>query len=231
MNPNRFCENVAAGCRDFLPAPGNETAMSASDRPGDDEGFVLESIRRVLAGDVEAFAGVVNAHRHLIAADLARRLPAQDVPEVAQDVFLRAFRSLPNYRGEAPFRIWILRIARHAALDFWRKKYRRRDLLHADLDEAGLRNVEAVQQERLAEQATDRDVQAAAREWLAAALVRLSPDDRAVITLVELEERSMEDAARRLGCGLSAVKVRAFRARRRLKKILEDVRPGKDGNR
>ena len=49
--------------------------------------------------------------------------------------------------------------------------------------------------------------------------------------MVELEERSMEDAARRLGCGLSAVKVRAFRARRRLKKALEDVRPGKDANR
>ena len=57
---------------------------------------------------------------------------------------------------------------------------------------------------------------------------RLNPDDRAVITLVELEERSMEDAARRLGCGLSAVKVRAFRARRRLKAILEDLRPGKE---
>ncbi len=230
MNRNWFCDNVAAGCRDFLPVPGTKS-MSATDRPGGDEGFVLESIRRVLAGDVEAFAGVVNAHRHLIAADLARRLPAQDVPEVAQDVFLRAFRSLPNYRGEAPFRIWMLRIARHAALDFWRKKYRRRDLLHADLDEAGLRNVEAVQQERLAEQATDRDAREVAREWLAAALVRLSPDDRAVITLVELEERSMEDAARRLGCGLSAVKVRAFRARRRLKKVLEELRPGKDGNR
>ena len=230
MNQASFCDIVAAGCRDFLPAPGPKT-MSADDRPGDDERFVLESVRRVLDGDVEAFAGIVNAHRHLIAADLARRLPAQDVPEVAQDVFLRAFRSLPNFRGEAPFRIWMLRIARHAALDFWRKKYRRRDLLHADLDEAGLRGVEAAQQERLAEQATDRDAREAAREWLEAALVRLSPDDRSVIALVELEERSMEDAARRLGCGLSAVKVRAFRARRRLKKALEDVRPGKETNR
>ena len=230
MNQAPFCDNVAAGCRDVLPVPGTKT-MSEIGTSSDDERFVLESIRRVLDGDVEAFAGVVNAHRRLIAADLARRLPPQDVPEVAQDVFLRAFRSLPNYRGEAPFRIWILRIARHAALDFWRKKYRRRDLLHADLDESGLRNVEAVQQERLAEEATDRDAREAAREWLAAALVRLSPDDRAVITLVELEERTMEDAARRLGCGLSAVKVRAFRARQRLKKALEESRPEKDGNR
>ena len=120
------------------------------------------------------------------------------------------------------------RIARHAAMDFWRKKYRRRDQLFSDLDDPALVRVEATQQERLAEQQADREAQDSAREWLAAALLRLSPDDRAVITLVELEDRSMEDAARRLGCGLSAVKVRAFRARRRLKAILEDLRPGKD---
>ena len=203
--------------------------MSASDSRDDSDAFVLAAIRRVLDGDVEAFAAVVNACQGLIAADLARRLPAQDVPEVAQDVFLRAFRSLPSYRREAPFRIWILRIARHAAMDFWRRKYRRRDQAFSELDEAGLRRVETSQQEILAERRKDQDARAAAREWLDAALVRLSPDDRAVITLVELEECSMEDAARRLGCGLSAVKVRAFRARRRLKRILEEIRPGKDG--
>ena len=202
--------------------------MSENEIRSDDEAFVMEAIRRVLNGDVEAFAVVVNAHQRLIAADLARRLPAQDVQEVAQDAFIRAFRSLPSYRREAPFRIWILRIARHAAMDFWRKKYRRRDQLFSDLDDPALARVEATQQERLAEQKADREAQDSAREWLAAALLRLSPDDRAVITLVELEERSMEDAARRLGCGLSAVKVRAFRARRRLKAILEDLRPGKD---
>lgn len=203
--------------------------MSASDSRDDSDAFVLAAIRRVLDGDVEAFAAVVNACQGLIAADLARRLPAQDVPEVAQDVFLRAFRSLPSYRREAPFRIWILRIARHAAMDFWRRKYRRRDQAFSELDEAGLRRVETSQQEILAERRKDQDARAAAREWLDAALVRLSPDDRAVITLVELEECSMEDAACRLGCGLSAVKVRAFRARRRLKRILEEIRPGKDG--
>ena len=202
--------------------------MSENDIRSDDEAFVMEAVRRVLDGDVEAFAVVVNAHQRLIAADLARRLPAQDVQEVAQDAFIRAFRSLPSYRREAPFRIWILRIARHAAMDFWRKKYRRRDQLFSDLDDPALVRVEATQQERLAEQQADREAQDSAREWLAAALLRLSPDDRAVITLVELEERSMEDAARRLGCGLSAVKVRAFRARRRLKAILEDLRPEKD---
>ena len=205
--------------------------MSDTDIRNDDETFVLEAVRRVLAGDIEAFAAIVKANERGVASDLSRRLPPQDVQEVAQDTFVRAFRSLPSYRGDAPFRIWLLRIARHAAMDFWRKRYRRRDRSFSDLDDSALLHVEDLRQEDLAEQQADRDAQAAAREWLEAALRRLSPDDRAVVTLVELEERSMEDAARRLGCGLSAVKVRAFRARRRLKKALEDVRPGKDENR
>lgn len=203
--------------------------MSENDMRGDEDAFAREAVRRVLDGDIEAFAAIVNAHQRLIAADLSRRLPPQDVQEVAQDTFIRAFRALPSYRGEAPLRIWILRIARHAAMDFWRKRYRRRDRTFSDLDDAALLHVEAVRQEELAGRQTDRDAQESAREWLEAALQRLSPDDRAVITLVELEERSMEDAARRLGCGLSAVKVRAFRARRRLKTILEDIRLRKEG--
>lgn len=201
--------------------------MSEPDSPRD-ESFVLEAVRRVVDGDVEAFAVIVNAHRNLIAADLSRRLPAQDVQEVAQDTFIRAFRSLPSFRREAPFRIWILRIARHAAMDFWRKQYRRRDRVFSDLDDSAMRHVETTQQAQLAEQAADEEALAVARERLAAALLRLSPDDRAVITLVELEERSMEEAAHRLGCGLSAVKVRAFRARRRLRAIFEELKPEKE---
>lgn len=192
-----------------------------------DESFVLEAVQRVLDGETEAFAAIVNAHQKLIAADLSRRLPAQDVQEVAQDTFVRAFRSLPSFRREAPFRIWILRIARHAAMDFWRKQYRRRDRVFSDLDESAMMDVEESHQTQVAEQAADEEARESARERLEAALLRLSPDDRAVITLVELEERSMEDAALRLGCGLSAVKVRAFRARRRLRAILEDRKPGK----
>lgn len=203
--------------------------MSATDNLRDDDGFVREAVRRVLAGDVEAFAAIVNTHQRLIAADLARRLPAQDVQEVAQDAFLRAYRALPSYRGDAPFRVWLLRIARHAAMDFWRRKYRRRERLFSELDDPTRVRMEHTRQARLAEAQADADAAEAAREQLDAALRRLSPDDRAVITLVELEERSMEDAAHRLGCGLSAAKVRAFRARRRLRKILEDLKPGKDG--
>lgn len=202
--------------------------MSENDIRCDEDAFVLSAVRRVLDGDIEAFAGIVNAYQRLVAADLSRRLPPQDVQEVAQDTFVRAFRALPSYRGESPLRVWILHIARHAAMDFWRKHYRRRDKPFTDLDDSALSDVESTQQELLAERQKDQDARETAREWLESALCRLSPDDRAVITLVELEEYSMEDAARRLGCGLSAVKVRAFRARHRLKTILKNLRPEKE---
>ncbi len=204
--------------------------MNEPDIP-DGETWVLDAVHRVREGDIEAFSAIVNAYHRLVAADLARRLPPQDVQEVAQDAFVRAFRSLPGYRGEAPLRIWLLRICRHAAMDFWRKRYRRRDRPFCDLDETGLLHVESAHQARTAEEQADRHAREDARDWVEAALVRLSPDDRAVIVLVELEERSMEEAARQLGCSLSAVKVRAFRARRRMKSILEDIRARKEGTR
>lgn len=189
---------------------------------------VREAIRRVLEGDIEAFGVMVQTFQKLVAADLARRLPASDVQEVAQDVFVRAYRALPGYRGDAPVRIWLLRIARYAAMDFWRKTYRRRDRVQEGLDESTSRRMEATHQAQVADQQRDEETRAAAQKWVAAALLRLSPDDRAVLTLVELEKHSMKEVAQMLGCGLSAVKVRAFRARKRLKTILLELQSQKE---
>ena len=99
MHAALFYENVAAGgwrpSDRLLESDMGATASHA------EEPFVREAVRHVLAGDLEAFAVLVNTHQRLIAADLARRLPPQDVQEVAQDAFLRAFRSLRSYRGDA----------------------------------------------------------------------------------------------------------------------------------
>lgn len=229
MRNERFYEILTAGewIGSRLP---HDAPMSETQDLTENESVVREAVGRVLDGDVEAFGVIVAAYQRLIAADLAGRLPSQDVQEVAQDTFVRAYRALPGYRGEAPVRVWLLRIARHAAMDYWRRHYRRRERLFTDLDEPEQVRMESSRQQRLAEQQSDRDAQEAARERLEAALTRLSPDDRAVITLVELEDRPMAEAAKRLGCGLSAVKVRAFRARRRLRVILEQLQPEQKEN-
>jgi len=227
LNAALFYENVAEEFRvrsGILP----NLQMSKSKRTTRDDPFVLEAVRRVIDGDTEAFSVILTAHQRLIATDLSRRLPAQDVAEVAQDVFLKAFRALPSYRGKAPFRTWLLRIARYSAMDFWRKRYRSREQVFADLDDSEKFHAEVLHQEQIAAERERQEARSAACEWLEAALRQISPNDRAVITLVELEGYSMEEAARELGCGLSAVKVRAFRARQRLKIILEEIRFNKD---
>ena len=204
--------------------------MKPTEERDEEEAFAREALRRVLDGDVESFAAIVETYRRAVAADLARRLAPQDVQEVAQDTFVRAYRSLASFRGEAPLRIWLLRIARRAAMDFWRKRYRRKEKSFSDLEDGAMEHIERNREEDLAQRRKDVDAQDAAREWLEAALNRLSPDDRAIIVLVELENRTMEEAARHFGCGLSAVKVRAFRARRRLKGHLEALRTAKEDN-
>lgn len=189
----------------------------------DAEALALAAIERVRGGDDEAFGVVIQAYGDAVAAAVGRRVPAQDVQEVAQETFVRTYRSLKHFRGEMPLRAWVLSIARAACADHWRGKYRRRDVVMADFDEAGQIGVEAAWQERKAEEDSDAARRRETRRLLEAGLARLSPDDRAVITMTELEERSMEEAARELGCGLSAAKVRAFRARKRLRKALDEV--------
>lgn len=208
--------------------------MSGNDIHEAAERLALEAVGRVLDGDTEAFAVILRAYERLVAADLARRLPAGDVQEVAQDAFVRLYRSLPSYRRKVPLRSWVLAIARHAAMDFWRRKYRRQETPLGDLGgagreeegdgDAGAAAADAAAYRAQQEQAREDEAKARRREWLEAALAHLSPDDRAVISLVEFEERPMEEAARELGCGIAAVKVRAFRARRRLKVWLEKTR-------
>lgn len=201
------------------------------------EALALQALGRVLDGDTEAFAVILRAYERLVAADLARRLPAGDVQEVAQDTFVRLYRSLPSYERRVPLRNWVLAIARHAALDFWRRQYRRADEVpagdlaggggsgaDADGTDPGAAAADAAAMRAHEESAREDEARARRREWLEAAMSHLSPDDRAVITLVELEERPMQEAAQLLGCGLSAVKVRAFRARHRLKHWLEKTR-------
>lgn len=195
-----------------------------SDPATEQEGIVLNAVARVQAGDIEAFSVIVNTYKQLVSAELTRRLAVSDVPEVAQDVFVRAFRALPAYRSRAPFRFWLLQIARYAANDFWRKHYRKKEHLFSELDETTTQAVNQEIQHNAREQERDAGHSADKKAWLHAALDRLTPSDRAVITLIDLEDYSLAEAADELGCSVAAVKVRSFRARGRLKNALLAIR-------
>ena len=164
-------------------------------------------IESTLAGDDEAFATLVARHKRKvfgIAARFARN--DAELQDICQEIFVKAYQKLKSFRGEAPFEHWVSRIAVHSCYDFLRATRHDRENVPLDGIELG------AQPSGNAEHA---------RELLQWAMSRLSDDQRLVITLLELEERSVRETAELTGWSESNVKVRAFRARQALKKILE----------
>jgi len=177
--------------------------MSAhTDEPSDER-----LIQSTLAGDDEAFAALVRRHRQKvfgIAWRFARN--GHELDDVCQEIFVKAYRNLPEFRGEAPFEHWLSRIAVRTCYDLLRKTRRERGNVPLDGVEIAVE---------------DNVSPARAAEVLRWAMDKLSADERMVITLLELEEHSVREVAGLTGWSEANVKVRAFRARRSLKKILE----------
>ncbi len=177
------------------PEPSNERLIQAS-----------------LAGDDEAFAELARWHKRKIfgiASRFARN--NHELDDICQEICVKAYQNLSKFRGEAPFEHWISRIAVRACYDFLRKTRRDRENISLDSFEGSV-NLFAAKDDVASEEA---------RDILNFALARLSAEERLVITLLELEEKSVREVAGLTGWSESNVKVRAFRARAALKKILE----------
>jgi RNA polymerase sigma-70 factor (ECF subfamily) len=166
-------------------------------------------IQSALAGDDEAFAELVRRHKRKvfgIAARFARH--DQELDDVCQEIFIKAYRHLAKYRADAPFEHWLTRIAIRACCDLLRRTRPEREGRYLPLEGIDVT-------------AAENGDARAAREWLAQALARLPAEDRLVITLLELVERSVREIAELTGWSEGNVKVRAHRARNKLKDILE----------
>lgn len=185
------------------------TAPMPEPAPAADEALVAATLR----GEDDAFAEIVRRYKRRVFASAARfARDDHQLDDICQEVFLRAFRNLSKFRGDAPFEHWLSRIIVSACYDFLRKERRVREQVTLDAIEYEVRDV------------TIDSAAAAgrARELLAYAMQRLTPDEQLIVTLCEIEERSVREVADLTGWSESNVKVRAFRARQNLKKILEN---------
>jgi RNA polymerase sigma-70 factor (ECF subfamily) len=185
----------------------------------------MADIRRVLAGDVDAFGGLVERYRDHVLRIVRRHVPPDRVEETAQDAMVRAYQSLAGFRQAESFPRWLAAITVRTCYDFWRRRYRRREVVLSQLSEAHRQWLEKVQAEDAGDDWQALSDRAEAREILEAAMARLSAEDRMVIELVHLEERPVAEAAKLLGWSRTNVKVRAFRARRRLHQIILEGMP------
>jgi RNA polymerase sigma-70 factor (ECF subfamily) len=183
-----------------------------------------EIVRRVLNGDVNAFESLLIRYKDTVLKIVKKHVPYNDVEETIQNVFLRTYQSLPSFKGESGFRQWLSSIAVRTCYDFWRKMYRSREVPMSVLTEKHQNWLEEVIAEQSEQSINEKGSQNEARELLDWALGRLSAEDRMVMELVYLEGLSGKEAADLLGWSVSNVKVRCFRSRKKLEKILEEAR-------
>ncbi|MFT3828657.1 MAG: RNA polymerase sigma factor [Opitutaceae bacterium] len=155
--------------------------------------------------------------RKIVRSHLPRRVAEEDL---AQEVYLKMFSRLEQYRGEMPLPHWVSRIAVTTCIDQLRHQQRRPELRWADLSENEAEVLDAVLAGSDGEDATDA---MAAKELVRRLLDQLSPADRTVITLLDLEQKTVAEIRELTGWGASMIKVRAFRARRKLRKLFEQL--------
>lgn len=179
-----------------------------------------ELIAAVLRGDAASFEPLVQKYSPRVFAT-ARRYARRDseVEDIAQEVWLKAFQKLSSFRGEAPFEHWLMRMTVRTCYDFLRGHQRNREASFSDLSEP-----ESDWLDKFAaapESATEHAD--AAKLLVERVLEKLSPPARLVITLLEIEDRSVKEIAELTGWSVPLVKVRAFRARAEMRKILSKM--------
>jgi len=171
----------------------------------------LALVRRAQTGDVEAFDSIVSKYQSDITAMLFHFAPARaDLEDMVQETFIRAWRGLPQWRREKPFVHWLKKIASNVGLSFYRNRGRTPFARLANDNEETLARL-AAEPERAAGRSA---------EEVRFILAQVPADDRALLTLLYLQEMSLPEIAEQYGWSHSNAKIKAFRARRRLKAIL-----------
>ncbi|MGA3266100.1 MAG: sigma-70 family RNA polymerase sigma factor [Verrucomicrobiota bacterium] len=179
-----------------------------------------ELIAAVLRGDTASFEPLIQKYSPRVFAT-ARRYARREneVEDIAQEVWLKAFDKLRSFRGEAPFEHWLMRLTVRTCYDFLRIHQRNREMPFTDLSKPENDWLErfAAQPETASEDAD------AAKLLIGRVLERLSPEARLVIILLEIEDRPVKEIAKLTGWSVPLVKVRAFRARAEMRKILSKM--------
>ncbi len=180
-------------------------------------------IAEVLEGNTESFEPLVVKYQARIFS-LARRYARREdeVEDIVQTVFLKAYSKLSSYRGDAPFEHWLMRTATYTCYDFLRKHQRNREWNASDLSEEENDWVENIGEESTAE--TNRE---AASTLVNKLLEGLKPEDRHIITLLELEHQTVKEIAKLTGLSESNIKVKAHRAREKMRSALARIAPEK----
>jgi RNA polymerase sigma-70 factor, ECF subfamily len=199
----KIAESDASGGR---ARAGGVSAAAADER---------QLVRRAQKGDKESFEVLVERHQHRVFAVARGILKRQeDVEDIAQQVFIKAYFSLKRFDQRAAFSTWLYKITVNECWDLLRKRKARPLVYEADFSEEQSRQFSATEQK--ANSGPDTSERMAMQQRLDNMLAQLDDRDRSMLILKEVEGFSVEEIADSLGLNANTVKVRLFRARRRI---------------
>lgn len=212
-----FGDTLALPCGVCYNRPVRQYIMTDTAADREDTGY----IDRIINGDKDAFSHIIKKYKMYVLKIVNRHIPYADAEEVAHDAFIRIYESLPRFKGPQGFRQWMAAIATRTCYDYWRRAYRSKEVPMSSLSDEHREWLDRAASEPVS--LDDIAVQAQAREVLDYALSRLSAEDRMVLELVYLEGLSVREVAGLLGWSSANVKIRSFRSRRKLHKLLKDA--------
>ncbi len=178
------------------------------------------AIERVLSGDVDAFEILMRRYQGHVMGVVRNHVPIDELEDVFQTVFIKAYQSITTYRKKGSFKNWLSGIAIRTCYDFWRHRYRQKEVPIGGLSASHQKWLDTVMAAQSADVYHAAEAQSEAREILSWALGQLSAEDRMVLELVYFQGMSGKEAATHLGWSVANVKIRSFRSRNRLKTIL-----------
>ncbi len=180
----------------------------------------LEWVLRSQKGDREAFGPLVERHERRVRSlvfHLVRR--HDEVEDITQEIFIKAFKNIRSYNFQSSFGTWLMRIAANHCYDYLRHESKARVRYFWQMTEEGSRALEQTA-ESPREDGASIEERMSARDLVEKLLARAPAQDRIILVLKELEDRSVEEIAAILNLRVNTVKVRLHRARKRM---LEDL--------
>jgi RNA polymerase sigma-70 factor (ECF subfamily) len=176
----------------------------------------IELVERCQQGDMQAFNRLVMQYQHLVYNFLYRLSPrTQQVEDLAQDVFIRVYRSIKKLKEPRQFKSWLHRIAVHVYID---EQRRRKTMKERVVSDDCVVDIQPDPNANPGEQVVRQELQ----DQLQAAIDRLPEEFRLAIVLREIQELSYEEIASVLTCSIGTVRSRIFRGRQLLRNMLEE---------
>ncbi len=197
------------------------------DKSGSQAAQELEWIKRAQQGEAEAFGPLIEKHQQRVfslAYHLVRR--RDEVEDLAQEIFIKAFRAIRSYNFQSSFATWLSRIATNHCYDYLRRERSSRVSFYWQMGENSQQDIEANAQS-LPDDALNHEEQLVLKDLVGKLLESAPENDKEILVMKELQDYSVEEIAEVLDLKPTTVKVRLHRARRRMLETLRKLREAK----